>query len=109
MPDHFDLLVIGGGAAGLTAALVAVHRGMRPLIIEKTRFVGGTTARSGGAIWIPDSPQARTRGTNSDAQNAHRYLDALVGDRAPRRLREAYIEAAPQMIDHLDRESEVRF
>lgn len=104
-----DLVVVGAGAAGLTAALVAAHHGLKPLILEKTRFVGGTTALSGGALWIPDSPQARARGAGPDVDAAGRYLDALVGERAPRHLRETYLHAGPQMIDYLDRHGGIRF
>jgi succinate dehydrogenase/fumarate reductase flavoprotein subunit len=107
--DEFDLVILGAGAGGLTAALVAMNLGLRALIIEKTQLVGGTTARSGGALWIPNSRHARARGWANDAEEAHRYLDALVGDRAPRYLREAYIDAAPQMVDHLDTQTGIGF
>ena len=110
-PDEetYDLVVIGAGAAGLTAALVAAHRGLRVVIVEKTAFVGGTTARSGGAAWVPDSPQARAAGRPSDVEQTHRYLDALVGNRAPRELRETYLRAAPEMVNYLARHGDVRF
>ncbi|HVO87609.1 MAG TPA: FAD-dependent oxidoreductase, partial [Casimicrobiaceae bacterium] len=107
--EEYDLVVVGAGAGGLTAALVGAHHRLRVLLVEKTGFVGGTTARSGGALWLPDSPQARSYRQHDDAEEAHRYLDALVGDRSPRELREAYVEAAPRMVEYLDRHSEVRF
>ncbi|PXY36623.1 FAD-binding protein [Prauserella flavalba] len=100
--DHeTDLLVLGSGAGGLGAAVVGAHEGLSVLVLEKTEWVGGTTAYSAGTCWIPghryqDDPAA-------DIAAASGYLDALVGDRAPRELREAYLAAGPAMIDYLDR------
>jgi len=107
--DEYDLVVLGAGAGGMTAALVGATEGLRTLLVEKTDRIGGTTARSGGALWIPDSPQQRKAGTWGDAEDAHRYLDALVGDRTERSLREAFIAAGKQMVEYLDRHTDVRF
>ncbi|MBP7962921.1 MAG: FAD-binding protein, partial [Caldilineaceae bacterium] len=53
--EEVDLLVVGSGGGGMTAALVAKSLGLDVLVIEKTEFYGGSTARSGGALWIPDN------------------------------------------------------
>lgn len=81
----------------MTAALVAATLGMRTILFEKTAWIGGTTARSGGALWIPKDPKALP------------YLDALVADRADRSLRKAFLAAGPQMLEYLDRHTDVRF
>jgi 3-oxosteroid 1-dehydrogenase len=51
--SEFDVIVAGSGAAGMTAALTAAHRGLSVVVIEKTGHVGGSTARSGGGVWVP--------------------------------------------------------
>ena len=68
--DEYDLVVLGAGAGGMTAALVAAIEGLRTLVIERTRWIGGTTARSSGTVWIPDNPHQRRLGILDDAQAA---------------------------------------
>lgn len=92
MADEYDLVVLGAGAAGMTAALVAAIEGLRPLVVEKTAQVGGTSARSSGTLWIP-----------TDTEAAGRYLDALVGDKADRRIRQAFLGSGPAMVEYLRR------
>jgi len=96
-----DLLVVGSGAGGLTAALVAADAGLSALVVEKTQWLGGTTAYSAGTAWIPG--HRRLPEAPADAVAARRYLDELVGDRAPAQLREAYLAHGPAAIDHLER------
>lgn len=105
----YDLVVLGAGAGGMTAALVSAIEGLRTLLIERSDRVGGTTARSSGTVWIPDNPEQRRRGITDDAEAALGYLDALVGDRADRALRRAFIAAGPGMLEYLGRHTDVRF
>lgn len=105
----YDLVVLGAGAAGMTAALVGSLEGLRTLLVERAARLGGTTARSSGTVWIPDNPHQRRLGVTGDAAAAREYLDRLVGDRADRALREAFLAAGPEMIEYLDARSEVRF
>lgn len=107
--EEFDVIVLGAGGAGLTAAVVAATDGMRVLLIEKSDQVGGTTALSSGTVWIPNSPQQQRDGTIDDAKAAREYLNALVGSRADPAMREAFIEAGPEMLEYLERHTEVRF
>jgi succinate dehydrogenase/fumarate reductase flavoprotein subunit len=107
--EEYDLVVLGAGAGGMTAALVAALEGLRPLLIESTGHVGGTTARSSGSVWIADNPHQRRLGITDDADAARRYLDALVGDRAEPALREAFIAAGPAMLEYLEARTDVAF
>lgn len=90
---EYDLVVLGSGASGMTAALVAAIEGARVLVLESTAHVGGTSARSSGTLWVP--PAGDT--------TAASYLDALVGDKAERSLRAAFLAAGPAMIACLER------
>jgi 3-oxosteroid 1-dehydrogenase len=101
--EEYDLVVLGGGAAGMTAALVAAINDARVLLIEKTQKIGGTSARSGGALWIPGIIGA------ADAAEALRYLDRLVDGGCDASLRESYVENGPRMVRHLERFSDVKF
>jgi choline dehydrogenase-like flavoprotein len=94
-----DLLVLGSGASGMTAALVAAIEGARVLVLESTGRVGGTSARSSGTLWIP----------RQEDSAAATYLDALVGDQADRSLREAFLAGGHAMIAYLDRHAGIRF
>jgi succinate dehydrogenase/fumarate reductase flavoprotein subunit len=90
---EFDLVVLGSGASGMTAALVTAVEGASVLVLESTPYVGGTSARSSGTVWIPAA----------DDTAAATYLDALVGDKANRSLREAFLAAGPAMIACLEK------
>lgn len=107
--DAFDLVVLGAGVGGLTAALVGAIGGQRTLLVEKSDQVGGTSARSSGTVWIPDNPYQRRMGITDDAKVARQYLDALVDDRADRRLREAFIAAGTEMVRFLEEHADVRY
>ncbi len=105
---EFDLVVLGSGAGGMTAALVGSLEGLQVLLIEKSDQVGGTTAYSSGTVWVPNNAQQRELGVD-DRAAASAYLDALVGDRMDRRLREAFLAAAPVMLDYLAERTDVAF
>ena len=107
--DGCDLLIAGSGAAGLTAAVTACLRGLRPLVIEKSRWVGGTTALSEGMAWVPLSQQAREAGIADSAEQAVRYLEAAAGPFFDRPRASAYVEQAHRMLAFLERHSHVRF
>jgi len=101
--EQVDLLVLGTGAAGLSAAVTGAHEGLSVLVLEKTEFLGGTTAYSAGTCWIPNNHFQRAAGVTDDAQVAGGYLDRLVGDKAPRELRESYLRHGSAAIDYFDR------
>jgi 3-oxosteroid 1-dehydrogenase len=104
--EAFDFVIVGSGAGSMCAALVLRAAGKRVLILEKTGLVGGTTALSGGVMWIPANRFMREAGIDDSAEQAMAYLDAVVGDRADmpaaaRERRRIFVEQAPRMIDFL--------
>jgi succinate dehydrogenase/fumarate reductase flavoprotein subunit len=103
-----DVLVVGAGAAGMTAALVCALEGLDVLLCEKSDRVGGTSATSAGTIWVPGTRQSREAGFTDDAVDAKRYLDAVIGV-APDERRDVYLETGPHVVDYLARRSEVKF
>jgi succinate dehydrogenase/fumarate reductase flavoprotein subunit len=95
-----DLLVVGSGT-GMAAALAARELGLSVLIVEKSSHVGGSTARSGGALWLPASPILREAGANDTVERAATYLDSVVaGSAAPQRSAEfvAHVGATVEML-----------
>lgn len=105
----YDVVVIGSGAGGLAAAVTARLRGLSVLVLEKTARYGGTTALSGGAIWVPDSFHLADSGLDDSLTKGRAYLDATVGDRVPAARREAYLTQAPRMVREFHDRTEVRF
>ena len=97
-----DVLVVGSGAGALTAALTAAELGLEPLVVEKAHLWGGTSATSGGTLWIPCSRHMREAGVEDSPEEAYAYLKALVGDEAPDSKIRAYISNATKMVDFLE-------
>jgi succinate dehydrogenase/fumarate reductase flavoprotein subunit len=106
---QYDVVIMGSGAAGLTAALVAAKAGNTVAILEKANHFGGTTAISGGGIWIPVSPQAKAEGVDDSIETARNYVLGVVGNRAERALIDAYLNNGPEMIEWLAANSETVF
>jgi 3-oxosteroid 1-dehydrogenase len=96
---EFDLVVVGSGAAGMTAALTAALRGLRAVVLEKTEYFGGSTARSGGGVWIPGNSVLRRYGVTDTAEQASRYLGYVAGEDTPAGLRTAFLQHGPAMLD----------
>jgi succinate dehydrogenase/fumarate reductase flavoprotein subunit len=107
--DEVDLLVIGAGAAGMTAALVGTMEGLRTLLCEKTDMVGGTTSTSAGTVWIPGSNQSVKAGIPDSIAAAKTYLNAVVGEAGNNEQRAAFLESGPQVLDYLEARTDVRF
>ena len=104
--DVFDFLIVGSGGGSMCAGLVMRAAGKSVLIVEKTALIGGTTARSGGVMWIPNNRFMKRDGVPDSPEQASRYLDAVVGDHndtpgATRDRRETYLREAPAMVDFL--------
>jgi 3-oxosteroid 1-dehydrogenase len=107
---EYDVVVVGSGAGGLTAAVTARARGLTSLVVEKTDRFGGSTSLSGGAIWVPNNLYLEQAGQRDTPQNARAYLDATVGDRVPAERKDAYLARGPEMLRFLhDNTRWVRF
>lgn len=102
-----DLLVVGSGT-GMAAALAGHELGLSVLIVEKSSYVGGSTARSGGALWLPAGPVLAEAGANDTAERAAAYLDSVVGGSAPRQRSAAFVEHVSATVDMLRRTTPLR-
>jgi succinate dehydrogenase/fumarate reductase flavoprotein subunit len=110
VPDEeIDLLVIGAGAAGMTAALVGAIEGLRTIICEKTGMVGGTTSTAAGTVWIPGSHQSAKAGIADSIEDAKAYLNAVIGPSGGNAERAAFLNTGPTVLDYLEAHTEVRF
>jgi 3-oxosteroid 1-dehydrogenase len=102
-----DLLVVGSGT-GMAAALAAHDLGLSVLIVEKSSCVGGSTARSGGALWLPASPVLREAGAADTVERAGTYLDSVVAGSAPAQRSVAFLEHASALVEMLRRTTPLR-
>ncbi|MFC9962941.1 FAD-binding protein [Nocardia ignorata] len=108
--DHeVGFLVVGSGAGGLTGALAAADRGLDTLVIEKAAYYGGSTALSGGGIWVPNNPTLLREGLRDDRADVRAYLDAVVGDRVPTANLDRFIDEGPRMLEFLETSPHLRF
>lgn len=111
--EVFDWVVVGSGGGSMCAGLVMRTQGKNVVILEKTALVGGTTARSGGVMWIPNNRFMARDGVEDSFEKAALYLDTLAGDHddtpgSSRVRRHTYLREAPQMLEFLI-EQGVRF
>lgn len=97
--ESFDVVVVGSGAAGAMAALRSAELGLKVLIIEKAHKFGGTSATSGGVMWIPNHQLDGDKGDTRES--ALEYLDATIGVPVNRERLEAYVDQAPRMLHFL--------
>lgn len=105
--DHtVDVLVVGSGGGGMTAALKADAAGLSTLIVEKSAKFGGSTALSGGGIWVPGAPAQRRAGYTPDADSVFEYLKTITGGLVSDARLRTYVDTAPEMMDFLERRSD---
>ncbi|MEP5764279.1 MAG: FAD-binding protein [Halieaceae bacterium] len=110
--DHsVDVLVVGSGNGGMTTALCAYEMGTRDvLVIDKSDLIGGTSAISGGGVWIPNNRYALAAGADDDRARAKAYLmGCLPLDRVPEEMIDSYLDNGPKMIDFLHQRTRVRY
>lgn len=100
-----DVLVIGSGAAGLSAALSAAIENLNVMVIEKTASFGGTAARSGGMLWVPGNALAVRDGIEDSVEEARQYVQAEAKDVFNAEVVDSYLRHAPLMVDTYLREA----
>ncbi len=107
--DGYDVVVVGAGGAGLSAALYAAIDGARVLLVERTEYVGGTTAWSAGTTWVPGTKIGAGVNPNDTLAEAARYLDNAVGARTPAALRQAFLDQGAAAVDRIVAHTEVKY
>lgn len=104
-----DVVVLGTGAAGLTAALAAHGHGASVVVLEKAEKIGGTSAWSGGMIWIPNNHHMHDAGIVDSREEALIYLGALSHDMIDPLLAEAFVDAGPEMVKWVEANTPAQF
>ncbi len=104
-----DLIVVGSGAAGLSCAITAKKRGLDVVVIEKEPVFGGTTALSGGVLWIPLGPHGRQQNPADTREAVRRYMMEETGAFYDEAAIEAFIENGPKMVEFFERETAMQF
>ncbi|OBG27422.1 FAD-binding protein [Mycobacterium sp. 852002-51057_SCH5723018] len=101
--DHVvDVLIAGSGGGGMAAALTANASGLDTLVVEKSSYFGGSTALSGGGIWVPGAPAQRREGYSPAPEGVVEYLQKITGGMVSEARIRQYVESAPQMLEFLE-------
>jgi succinate dehydrogenase/fumarate reductase flavoprotein subunit len=103
----YDVVVVGSGGAALVAACAAADRGLSVTVLESTELIGGTTALSGGQMWIPGSPAMSRSGLEDSADGALQYLRRLSLGTTPEATLQSFVVNAPRFVDYLENELEM--
>lgn len=106
--QEYDVVVVGSGAAGMVAALTAAHQGLSTVVVEKAPHYGGSTARSGGGVWIPNNEILQRDGVTDTAEAARKYLHAIIGDVVPTERIDTYLERSPEMLSFVLKHSPLK-
>jgi 3-oxosteroid 1-dehydrogenase len=105
MSDSYDFVIVGSGAGGLAAAIKAKLLGLKPLLLEKTPFVGGSSMMSGGILWLPNNPLMKRAGVADSREASLRYLENFVSADStystPAR-REAFVDAIDEFVTTME-------
>jgi succinate dehydrogenase/fumarate reductase flavoprotein subunit len=108
-PVTCDVLIIGTGAAAMSAALTATVAGLSVLMVEKEEKFGGASARSGGCLWVPNTSHAARAGVEDSREAAIEFFRNETGNRFNQRNVEAFVDEGPKMVDFVEAHSPVRF
>jgi succinate dehydrogenase/fumarate reductase flavoprotein subunit len=105
--EEVDLLVVGSGGAGMIAAMAARAAGLDTLLVEKADRFGGSTALSGGGMWIPGAGAQTRKGYRPDPEETLTYLKKITAGVVPEARLRAYVETGPEMLDFVERHTDV--
>lgn len=108
-PTECDLLVVGSGAGALSAAVTAAELGLRVIVVEKDPQYGGTSAWSGGWMWVPRNPLAQAAGLHEDIDKPLSYLRHELGDRFDEARARTFLENGPRMVEFFRDKTALRF
>ena len=106
--QEYDVVVVGSGAAGMVAALTAAHQGLSTVVVEKAPHYGGSTARSGGGVWIPNNEILQRDGVKDTPEAARTYLHTIVGDVVPAEKIDTYLQRGPEMLSFVLKNSPLK-
>jgi 3-oxosteroid 1-dehydrogenase len=106
--EEYDVVVVGSGAGALVGALTAANRGLSVALIEKTDLYGGTTAYSGGGMWLPNNDVELEAGVPDSSALARTYLEGLLGN-DPNPMLDAYLEVGPTLVAELNKNPHLEF
>ena len=105
---EYDVIVVGSGGGALTGAVLAATAGLSTVVVEKTERIGGTSAYSGGACWLPGSQVQQRAGLPDSTQGARDYLAAILQDPDPEKI-EAFLTHAPELVAELEADEGIDF
>lgn len=106
----YDVIAVGSGAAGFSVGITAKLNGLSPLIIEKTSFYGGSTALSGGGVWIPNNHYLKAANVSDSDEEAITYMNELIGEDVPKEVQEVYVKRGKEVLKFFhDRTNHIRF
>jgi 3-oxosteroid 1-dehydrogenase len=106
--SEFDLVIVGSGAAGMACALRAHDLGASVVVLEKSPHYGGSTAMSGGVVWVPDNPQMKTRGVSDSPEESLTYLREITEGQVPEARIQAYVDNAKRVLAYFEEHSHLR-
>src|ERR1700755_62553 len=101
MTDEYDVVVVGSGGGAMTGACLAQKAGLSTVVVEKTALLGGTSAYSGGACWLPGSDVQQRAGIPDSTESAREYLAAILVDADETKV-EAFLAHAPELVAELE-------
>jgi len=105
----YDVIIVGSGAGGLATAITAAHAGLSVLVAEKAPVLGGTSAWSGGWLWVPNNPLAVAAGMASDPAEVRTYLRNVIGPQADDTRVQQFLDQSPHMVAFFEKETEMEW
>lgn len=104
-----DVLIVGSGAGGLSAAVTAAHHRQKVLVVEKEPVFGGTTARSGGWMWVPGNAPAKRAGVQDSAEKARIYMEHEAGEHFDAARVDAFLSQGPKAVEFYEQNTSLQF